>query len=256
LVTAASVKAQDRGGVRLVAVPEAIALTYNPPSPNYVFYVGDSVDVAVRLINHTEQELSLPAGRTLEQQITKVVRPSLQQKAAADALWLRDDIARHPFDGTSSIPPNNYAEIRWSLSSSASGTLAPGIYEVNVSFPLRPGHELTDRKTVEVRVPSSRADQMDSLLHKAIRARFDNRLRESQQLLNTLLGMSPQSSAAYTQLGSVFVAAGDCAAARDAFDKAIAIVQAGSDRENFSFGHPAMLRELEPGLRLAKRSCM
>jgi hypothetical protein len=227
--------AQDDGGVRLVILPESIALTYNGPTSSDVFFPNEPVRVGLKLLNHTKSEFTWPARQPLHQLIALTLRPRGQQQPP-DLVWSRIDLPRHVFDGTSPIPPENYAEMRWSVEAPVSGTLAPGIYNVTARLRLQGRRELAAEETLEVRVPSSRADQMDALLHAAIRARWDNNLQAARTALDSLLQLNPVSASAYAELGATYIAARDCAAARKSLDQAISIIEAGTDKENHDLG--------------------
>ena len=82
------------------------------------------------------------------------------------------------------------------------------------------------------RVPKSRADQMDSFLHTAIRARWDGDLHETHAALKSLFALNSVSANGYAQLGALYVASRDCDAARKAYDQAAAIIESGSDHES------------------------
>ena len=245
---------QDNGGIRLVVLPESIGLSYTPPTGTHVFFVGEPVRVALRLLNHSRNELALTPERSLERQVTKSLRRRGEQQALSGVEWLRTTESRHLFDGTSPVPADNYAEARWALSAQ-DVSLQPGVYEVNARYPLRPGLDLTAKETIEVRLPQSRADQMDMLLHTSIRARWEGDIQGAHAALKALLALNPVSAIGYAELGAVLVASRDCAAARKAYDQAIGIIRSRSDRESPRFRHPALLEDWAANLRVAGQRC-
>jgi hypothetical protein len=244
---------QDNGGFRLVVLPHSIGLAYTPPTGTYVFFVGEPVPVAIRLLNHTTDELSLTPDRSLERQVTKTLRRRGEQQALPGVEWPRIE-SYHLFDGTSTVPGDNYAEVRYSLTAQGR-SLQPGVYEVSALYPLRPGFNLTAKETIEVRVPESRSDQMDMLLHTAIRARWDGDLQGAHAALTSLLALNPVSANGYAELGAVFVASRDCVAARKAYDQAVAIIESGSDRENARARNHASLSDWAHTLKILGQRC-
>ena len=255
-------KAQD-GGFRLTVVPESIDVSYNVPVvDHHLFFTGEPVRVTVKLINHTREEFTPRDKRPLADQIIKTVQTRQTPKRDGGPVtvpavgWSRIGLPRHSYDGTSPIPARNYAEMRWSLASGPQDTLLPpGIYDVTVRYSLRPDHELNEKVAIEVREPQTRADQMDALLHKAIRARWDADLSGAERYLKQLLGLNPVSAAAYNELAAVYLGMGNCAASQAAVDQTITLIQNRADRESFVFSNSFALNDWLAGLRTARQSC-
>jgi hypothetical protein len=254
------VQAQD-GGFRLTIVPESISVSYNAPMlDHHVFFTGEPVVVAVKLMNHTREEFIPRDKPPLADHIIRTAEARHTPDAGGASLpvvtWSRVGLPRHHLDGTSPIPPRNYAEMRWFLTSEPiGGSLSPGIYDVSVRYRLRPDHELSGKVVVEVREPKTRADQLDALLHSAIRARWDGQFSEAERLLNQLLAVNQVSAVAYTQLAAVFAATRNCAAARHAIDQALAIITSGADSEHVRFRTSYSLDDWVSGLRQSRSSC-
>ena len=254
--------AQD-DGFRLSIVPESIDVSYNASKPDHhVFFAGEPVLVAIRLINQTREEFVPRDQRPLADLIVKnvQVRQSVPHPGATEAPpmvgWSLFSLPRHPHDGTSPVPSRNYAEMRWSLSAAENGTpLPPGAYEVSARYTLRPDHELSARVVVEVREPQTRADQLDALMHAAIRARWDGQFPEAERLLKQLLGLNPVSAVAYAELAAVYKGTSNCAASQAAAVQALAIVERGADRESTLFASRYALEDFAAGLRGSRLSC-
>lgn len=256
---------QTQEGFRVSIVPESIAVSYNAPvADHHVFFVGEPVRVAIKLINHTRETFAPREERPLADQIVRIARARSAEAPRAGATpssapavgWSRFEFPRHAHDGTSPIPARNYAEMRWNLTSAQDGgSLPPGLYDVSARYPLRPDHELSARVVVEVRQPQTRADQLDALMHAAIRTRWDGQFFEAERLLKQLLGLNPVSAAAYAELVAVYKGTRNCAAAQAALEQALGIIERGADRDSAEFSNQYGLEDWAAGLRGERQSC-
>jgi tetratricopeptide (TPR) repeat protein len=261
-----SITAQREGGIGLVVIPESIDLMYQESAPNeYVFYSDEPVNIAIRLLNQQDVALSLPAGQSLEQAVTRNVRAAGAATAAApldDVTWTKRQTAQYRLDGTEPVPPGQHAELSWTLTRSSAQGMVPGRYEVRVELPIaieRGGQRrdvlLSDSKTVEIRRAVNRADRLDALLHAGIRHRWNKRFQEARQAFAEVLALNPNSAGAYAELGAISKGEGDCPRAISEYNRALEIIAARADRESPLFSQAYALSDWTAGLRKSVASC-
>ncbi len=103
----------------------------------------------------------------------------------------------------------------------------PGIYRVAVA--LGASGEWGRTIEFEVREELTDEDRMNSLYHKAVRARWAKKYKEAETVLIELIALQPNNARFYAEMGAVAEDRGDYQRAIDCYKTAIRLLEEGKD---------------------------
>jgi hypothetical protein len=173
----------------------------------FVIYVGEAVQLDVRVVNGTGADIQLGnESRTWVDDLQLTVER--QQPAQAGGNPVR--IAAQPrtsVRGAVTLQPDRTTNTQLTLTTDAGQPLPPGTYTIAVELPtiasLGKGQNIVRRRvSFEVREPVAREDVLDSYLHQAYRARVENRPADERAWIDRVLAMHPGSLAAWLDLAA------------------------------------------------------
>lgn len=222
------------------------------PRAEHVTFAGEPVTLLIAVNNVTSAPVSIQADWTryllLEivpsvPNVTFVIRPREQPAGRGEHL----------------IPSRRGLAADVEVRGPA---LPAGVYRIEVRLPpeVLPGRRgkndaLQRNVSLEVRDVISRPDQLNAYFHRAVRAQRTNRPRDAVELLKQLIAMSPASPAAYAEIGRALASSGDCAAASEAYERAIELGASGGSADERLNIEGAHLAGWARRLRAAAATC-
>jgi tetratricopeptide (TPR) repeat protein len=214
-----------------------------------VYYPGEEMKFKVRLVNHADKAeavVNLPetvitehiAFRWIEMPDRKV-EPLLVFKPGhvyqGESLQPEAQV-----ENTTTLKPKETISTLWELAAKDDLTLAPGHYEVEVTYdvPLkiqrlqRSGQAITVHTTrfrFEFRQPTTLEDKLEIMYRSAVRDYFRKDYDQAISKIKQLLALYPSSSVAYSHLGRISFERGEYAQTIGYDQKAIDLLQTGAD---------------------------
>ena len=239
LVSTVGLGAQRGPLVMLVNIAEYFGDDYidrSAPGADYVYFVGEPIRLDVQVLNvdgaeHTVVSQSPTAPSALSARATTNGQPTNVGVTISSELERHEDAFQIPVDW-GSIRLNPRASLHWKAE--LARDLPPGVYMVDFALDLsdenaRPPSPHGPRFRFEVREPS--ADSAAEVIkRRAVRALAEEHYDVAEAEAASLLRLHPNSFMAYSLLGRVAETQGRQSAAVAAFQRAIAIVKAGTDQ--------------------------
>jgi len=237
--------------IRLSVVPATVGSPYPEPSSdervgNWL-YPEEPLTAIITIWNNTRETLRLP---TLPREWYATARVVVRATTAGGPqagpstsrplnwTWELSGASRRTNTeaGVTVIPPDGIDRVQYRLRTD-SQTLVPGIYELRVEWDpslipenVRSRIKLrSDVALLGVRGLDTRLDRMNQAVHMAIRAHSRNDFVSTRDWATRVLALNPSSAFGLTYLGHAQAGLKNCRDAISNWQRASAIVRAGSD---------------------------
>ena len=243
LLASSSVEGQLYVGPEHYAAP---AFTKQSLQASYLYFVGDSPQLQVTVVNRSTQPvvLDLPPGTAafvgrLRGLDTRGMPTGPSEEVRLDTISgpvlhvVRG--ARMDLTGTSGvldIQPDERVE--WKFSVTFDRPMSPGFYAIELSWNGRcaDGCRIVDIAHIfsfEWRQPRSLEDRLERFYRGALYSLWANRLDEADANIRDLLALYPDSVDALAVRGKIAERRGDVAAAISAYEAALSLLNQGRD---------------------------
>jgi hypothetical protein len=246
--------------VRLVLNVPAVSLVFGPPSERSedrtVLFVGEPVEVTFTLVNATGSEIELAESWAERLQL------EFRRK---DSAAIKLPVQRLPAmaQGARAVGPRGKLVLSYQVAPQGGGTLPPGLYVVKGSLApavlenrsVHGNDALSVERTVEIRAVESPIDELNVLFGSAVRARGSGDTARAKALVEELIRRAPNSPIAHAEMGAIFKAEHDCAAANAAYQRAVSLAQSGVASDDRILRNRHALDEWTTELSLAAAAC-
>jgi tetratricopeptide (TPR) repeat protein len=216
--------------------------------PRSVFFEGEPVTLRFQVWNNTSESVELENGAAGWYGVSlRTEARKLNDEAVKLATRILGRLPRSGEDPPRQalvLPTNGVDEVAAELRQSSGGPLPIGLYRVAANlaptaFSARSmarlrhlRHRLSAEDDFVVVPVASRTDQMNFLLHMAVRCNLGDDTTQATVWLERLLAVNPSSIPAFAQLGAVARRLGDCPRAIAHWTQARQLLEARADPEN------------------------